>query len=64
MNQILKSVIKKFALVYLDDAMLYSTSKEQHVKHIEIVLELLKKAGLKIKLSVRSYKRQLFDSDM
>ncbi len=51
MNQILQPVIKKIALVYLDDVIIYSTSIEQHIKHIDIVLDLLKKAGLKIKLS-------------
>ena len=51
MNQILQPVIKKFALVYLDDVIIYSTSIEQHIKHIDIVLDLLKKAGLKVKLS-------------
>jgi hypothetical protein len=51
MNHILRSVIRKFALVYLDDVIIYSTSIEQHIKHIDIVLGLLQKAGLKIKLS-------------
>ena len=51
MNHILRSVIRKFALVYLDDVIIYSTSIEQHIKHIDIVLGLLQEAGLKIKLS-------------
>jgi len=51
MNHILHSVIRKFALVYLDDVIIYSTSIEQNIKHIDIVLGLLQKAGLKIKLS-------------
>ncbi len=50
MNHILRSVIRKFALVYLGDVIIYSTSIEQHIKHIDIVLGLLQKAGLKIKL--------------
>jgi hypothetical protein len=51
MNDVLKSVIKKFALVYLDDVIIYSKTLEQHIKHIEKVLDLLRKAGLKIKIS-------------
>ena len=51
MNDVLKSVIKKFALVYLDDVIIYSKTLEQHIKHTEKVLDLLRKAGLKIKIS-------------
>ena len=51
MNEILKSVIRKFALVYLDDVIIYSKTIEEHIMHIEKVLELLRNAGLKIKLS-------------
>ena len=50
MNDVLKSVIKKFALVYLDDVIIYSKTLEQHIVHIEKVLDLLRKAGLKIKI--------------
>ena len=51
MNDVLKSVIKKFALVYLDDVIIYSKTLDQHITHIEKVLDLLRKAGLKIKIS-------------
>jgi hypothetical protein len=51
MNDVLKSVIKKFALVYLDDVIIYSKTLQQHIVHIEKVLDLLRKAGLKIKIS-------------
>ena len=54
MNHILRSVIRKFALVYLDDVIIYSTSIEQHIKRIDIVLGLLQEAGLKIKLPLAS----------
>ena len=50
MNDVLKSVIKKFALVYLDDVIIYSKTFKQHIVHIEKVLDLLRKAGLKIKI--------------
>ena len=46
MNDVLKSIIKKFALVYLDDVIMYSKTLEQHIVHIEKVLDLLRKAGL------------------
>ena len=51
MNDVLKSVIKKFTLVYLDDVIIYSKTLQQHIVHIEKVLDHLRKAGLKIKIS-------------
>jgi hypothetical protein len=47
----IRSVIRKFTLVYLDGVIIYSTSIEQHMKQKDIVLRLLRKVGLKIKLS-------------
>jgi hypothetical protein len=51
MKDELKSVIKKFVLVYLDDVIIYSKTLKQHIVHKEKVLELLRKAGLKIEIS-------------
>jgi hypothetical protein len=51
MNNLLRPVIHKFALVYLDDVIIYSKTIEEHIKHIQCVLNLLMEGGLKIKLS-------------
>ena len=51
MNQVLRPALKKFALVYLDDVILFSQTVNEHIKHISIVFDLLRRAGLKIKLS-------------
>ena len=60
MNKILQPVIRKFALVYSDDVIFYSTSIEQHLKDIEKVLNILKQAGLKKNfLNLHSCKPQL-----
>ena len=50
-NNVLRPALKKYALVYLDDVIFFSKSIEEHIQHIEAVFELLRKVGLKIKLS-------------
>ena len=50
-NNVLRPALKKYALVYLDDVIIFSKSIEEHIQHIEAVFELLRKVGLKIKLS-------------
>ena len=59
MNAILDPAIKgKYALVYLDDVIVYSDTIENHRKHLEHVFELLRKEGLKIKPSKCEFARQ------
>ena len=40
-----------FVMVYLDDIIIFSKSKEEHLKHMEIIFKKLKEAGLKLKES-------------
>jgi hypothetical protein len=49
MFQILDKVLNKFALVYLDDVIIYSDTIENHISHLRTVLKMLSEAGLKIK---------------
>ncbi|XP_057374828.1 uncharacterized protein LOC130695755 [Daphnia carinata] len=49
MNNILKDVLYKFALVYLDDIIIFSKSIKEHLSHLDKVFELLEIAGLKLK---------------
>ena len=35
-----------FAMAYLDDIIIFSKNKEEHLKHIEIIFQKLKVAGL------------------
>jgi len=51
MNKILRQYIGKFVQVYLDDVIIYSNNLDEHKKHIKAVLEKIRKANLKLKLS-------------
>ena len=50
MDKILKEYINKFVVVYIDDIMIYSENFKDHIKHVEEVLEKMKKANLILKL--------------
>ena len=40
-----------FAMAYLDDIIIFSQNEEEHLKHIKIIFNKLKKAGLNLKES-------------
>ncbi|GKC07404.1 putative reverse transcriptase domain-containing protein [Tanacetum coccineum] len=46
MNRVSKSYLDKFVIVYIDDILIYSRSKEDHEEHLTIILGLLKKERL------------------
>src|SRR5277367_314991 len=46
MNTVLRPYIDKFVLVYLDDILVYSNSKEEHLHHLKLVFEALRKHKL------------------
>ena len=49
MNKVLKGL--KFAMMYLDDIIIFSQDESQHLEHLEIVFSHLREAGLKMKHS-------------
>nr|GEW63284.1 putative reverse transcriptase domain-containing protein [Tanacetum cinerariifolium] len=51
MNQVCKPYLDRFFIVFIDDIMVYSKSKEEHEVHLRLVLELLKKEKLRAKFS-------------
>ncbi|GJU96912.1 putative reverse transcriptase domain-containing protein [Tanacetum coccineum] len=42
-NRVCKLYLDKFVIVFIDDILVYSKDKEEHGKHLKIILELLKK---------------------
>ena len=50
-NSILRPFLKKIALVFFNDIIIYSKSWEEHVQHVDNVLQLLKEKQLYAKPS-------------
>ncbi|XP_055803407.1 uncharacterized protein LOC129872443 [Solanum dulcamara] len=51
MNRIFRHYLDQFVVVFIDDILIYSKSKEEHDKHLRIVLQALKEKELYAKLS-------------
>ena len=54
MNDVLKGVIGKFVIIYLDDIVVYSKDQAEHYRHLQIVLQLLREHELYANLSYTS----------
>ena len=60
MEKVLKDVLGKICMVYLDDIIIFSDTFEEHVERLNIVFGLLEKAGIKLKPAKCSlFKRSL-----
>ncbi|KAJ0858722.1 putative nucleotidyltransferase, Ribonuclease H [Helianthus annuus] len=51
MNRVCKPYLNKFVIVFIDDILIYSRTKEEHEQHLRTILELLKKEKLYAKFS-------------
>ncbi|GJW12383.1 putative reverse transcriptase domain-containing protein [Tanacetum coccineum] len=46
MNRVCRHYLDKFVIVFIDDILIYSKTREEHVEHLRLVLELFKKEKL------------------
>ncbi|XP_048627497.1 uncharacterized protein LOC125596364 [Brassica napus] len=46
MNQVLRHFIRKFVVVYFDDILIYSCCLNDHIRHLEQVIKVLRQEGL------------------
>ncbi|GKA07482.1 putative reverse transcriptase domain-containing protein [Tanacetum coccineum] len=51
MNRVCKAYLDKFVIVFIDDILIYSKNKQEHEKHLKLILELLKRDELYAKFS-------------
>ena len=55
MNEVFKSYLDFFVIVFIDDILIYSHSNEKHEHHLRIVLGILKEKKLYAKFSKYEY---------
>jgi hypothetical protein len=55
MNHIFRNYLDRFVIVFLDDILIYSKSKEEHEHHLRLVLQVLREHQLYAKLSKCSF---------
>ncbi|GKE21673.1 putative reverse transcriptase domain-containing protein [Tanacetum coccineum] len=51
MNRVCKPYLDKFVIVFIDDILIYLKNKQEHEKHLKLILDLLKKEQLYAKFS-------------
>ena len=58
MNTVLSGFVDKFVQLYLDDVLLYSKTAEEHLMHVESVLQRFRKNKLYVNPSKSSFNQQ------
>ena len=58
MNGIFRNYLDKFVIVFLDDILIYSRTKEEHEEHLKIALQVLRENQLYANLGKCSFYQQ------
>ena len=61
MNAVLRSYLYKFAVVYLDDVLIYSETYEDHLIHLKNIIETILKHHLQINTKKSVFFEQKID---
>jgi len=48
MNRIFRPFLDKFVIVFIDDILIYSRTREEHVEHLRTVLNILREKQLNL----------------
>ena len=59
MNEVWKDNINIFVVVYIDDILVFSKTKEEHMKHLEIVLRMMQEENLTINIEKSEFNLNL-----
>ena len=54
-NEILKPFLNNFVVVYLDDILIFSKDRDEHLRHLDLVLNRLHEEKLMINLEKCSF---------
>ena len=55
MNEVLKPFLSKFFVVYLDDILIFNKERDEHLRHLDLVLNRLHEEKLMINLEKCSF---------
>jgi hypothetical protein len=58
MNHILAPLLRKCAIIFIDDILIYSATYEEHIQHIQQVFQLLFEHQFKVNLEKCSFAQQ------
>ena len=58
MNEVLKPFLGNFMVIYLDDILIFSRNKTNHVEHVCVVLQCLKEEKLLINMKKCTFRQQ------
>ena len=57
-NNVLRKYLNKFVIIYLDDILIYFKTKKKHIRHVQKVLETMKRVNLRIKLEKSEFHKE------